>query len=225
MRGKEGLYFCRSKWETKPWLPVTATDSITSHILTKQFHLPFYLCRLFFFLHNPRAKVEFNLTAVFYYLYPCAPPLFSGEKITSRLMCKHTWLQTHCKLTRKRAYFKWESISVTTVSSSSFGLVWLGELTKRGAAAVIIIIIPENRTFSFERWQMHQACKYIWGNPKRWQRQTQVNHVSDKLIGRFFPFWAEGLENKACQGNVLNGEQLIHPAEHPVLTSAFLTPL
>lgn len=219
MRGKGGLYFCRSKWETKPWLPVTATVSVTSHILTKQFYLPFYLCRLFFFLH----KVEFNLTVVFYYLYPCAPPLFSGEKIT-----KQTNVQTHLTpntLTRKRAYFKWESISVTTVSSSSFGLVWLGELTKRGAGAVIIIIVPENRTLSFERWQMHQACKYIWGNPKRWQRQTQVNHVSDKLIGKFFPFWAEGLENKACQGNILNGEQLIHPGEHPVLTSAFLTPL
>lgn len=46
--------------------------------------------------------------------------------------------------------------------------------------------------------------------------------LTNSLVG-YLSFWAEGLKNKACQGNVFKGAGLIHPGAPSVLTSAFRT--
>lgn len=46
--------------------------------------------------------------------------------------------------------------------------------------------------------------------------------LTNSLVG-YLSFWAERLENKACQGNVFKGARLIHPGAPSVLTSAFCT--
>lgn len=58
------------------------------------------------------------------------------------------------------------------------------------------------------------------GRTQTVDRGREINLASDKLIGRYLSFGADGPENKA-QGNVFKGAQLIHPGVPSVLTSAF----
>lgn len=133
-------------------------------------------------------------------------------------MCKHFWLRTQCckhssKLTGKHASFKWKSISVKSVSSSSFGLALL---TKRCAEAVT----SEDHASSSERWQMKQNCT-VWEDPDWWQRQIQGNCASDKLFGRLPSLLGWGARWQALSINVFKGTRLIHPGAPSALTSAF----
>lgn len=53
-------------------------------------------------------------------------------------------------------------------------------------------------------------------------RHRLIMPLTNSLVG-YLAFWAEGLENKVCQGDVFKGAWLIYPGPPSVLTSAFCT--